>query len=229
MKHLLGSAALLVAAPAAGQTLELVSPDGANRVVVALDRQGVPNYTVQRRGELVLAPAPIALDLDRDMLGWGMAVTGSEASSADTRYRIVLGKAAEGRDHYNQRIVHLQERGGAKRRMDLILRAYDDGIAFRMLVPVQPATTAAVVRYERTGFYFPQPWKCWGFNVGRFGSSHEGEFDPVDTTRLRDHNLFDVPFACETGKGAFAIAEADLIDFAAMYLTGRGDGGPGCR
>ncbi|WP_084581069.1 glycoside hydrolase family 97 protein [Sphingomonas azotifigens] len=229
MKQLLGTAALLVAAPAAGQTLEVVSPDGANRVVVALDRQGIPNYTVQRRGELVLAPAPIALDLDRDMLGWGMAVTGSEASSADTRYKIVLGKAAEGRDHYNQRIVHLQERGGAKRRMDIILRAYDDGIAFRMLVPVQPATAAAVVRYERTGFYFPQPWKCWGFNVGHFGSSHEGEFDPVDTTRLRDHNLFDVPFACETGKGAFAIAEADLIDFAAMYLTGRGDGGPGLQ
>jgi len=229
VKRLLGTAALLIAAPAAGQTLEVVSPDGANRVVVALDRQGVPNYTVQRRGELVLAPAPIALDLDRDMLGWGMAVTGSEASSADTRYKIVLGKAAEGRDRYNQRIVHLQERGGAKRRMDIILRAYDDGIAFRMLVPVQPATAAAVVRYERTGFYFPQPWKCWGFNVGRFGSSHEGEFDPVDTTRLRDHNLFDVPFACETGKGAFAIAEADLIDFAAMYLTGRGDGGPGLQ
>ncbi|MGN7999878.1 glycoside hydrolase family 97 protein [Sphingomonas sp. 22176] len=229
MKQLLGTAALLIAAPAAGQTLEVVSPDGANRVVVALDRQGVPNYTVQRRGELILAPAPIALDLDRDMMGWGMAVTGSEASSADTRYKIVLGKAAEGRDRYNQRIIHLQERGGARRRMDLILRAYDDGIAFRMLVPVQPATAAAVVRYERTGFYFPQPWKCWGFNVGRFGSSHEGEFDPVDTTRLRDHNLFDVPFACETGKGAFAIAEADLIDFAAMYLTGRGDGGPGLQ
>ncbi|WP_294254003.1 glycoside hydrolase family 97 protein [uncultured Sphingomonas sp.] len=229
MKQLLGTAALLIAAPAAGQTLELVSPDGANRVVVALDRQGVPNYTVQRKGELILAPAPIALDLDRDMLGWGMAVTGSETSSADTRYRIVLGKAAEGRDHYNQRIIHLQERGGAKRRMDIILRAYDDGIAFRMLVPVQPATAAALVRYERTGFYFPQPWKCWGFNVGRFGSSHEGEFDPVDTTRLRDHNLFDVPFACETGKSAFAIAEADLIDFAAMYLTGRGDGGPGLQ
>ncbi|OAN62800.1 glycoside hydrolase family 97 protein [Sphingomonas sp. TDK1] len=229
MKRLLGLAALLVAAPAAGQTLEVVSPDGANRVVVALDRQGVPNYTVQRKGELVLASAPIALDLDRDMLGWGMAVTGSEASSADTRYKIVLGKAAEGRDHYNQRIIHLQERGGARRRMDIILRAYDDGIAFRMLVPVQPATAAALVRYERTGFYFPQPWKCWGFNVGRFGSSHEGEFDPVDTARLRDHNLFDVPFTCETGKGAFAIAEADLIDFAAMYLTGRGDGGPGLQ
>lgn len=229
MKALLGPVALLVAAPAAGQTLEAVSPDGANRIVMALDRQGTPNYLVQRRGEMILAPSPIALDLDRDALGFGMAITGSEATSAETRYKIVLGKADEGRDHYNQLTIHLQERGGARRRMDLVLRAYDDGIAFRTVVPVQPATAAAIVRYERTGFYFPQARKCWGFNVGHFGSSHEGEFDPVDTTRLRDHNLFDLPFACETGKGAFALAEADLIDFAGMYLTGRGDGGPGLQ
>lgn len=229
MKPLLGSLALLIAAPAAGQTLEAVSPDGTNHIVVALDRQGMPNYMVQRRGEMVLAPSPIALDLDRDALGFAMAITGSEATRADTRYRIVVGKAAEGRDHYNQLTIHLQERGGARRRMDLVLRAYDDGVAFRILVPAQPATAGAIVRYERTGFYFPQAWKCWGFNVGHFGSSHEGEFDPVDTTRLRDHQLFDLPFACETGKGAFALAEADLIDFAAMYLTGRGDGGPGLQ
>lgn len=226
---MLGSAALLVAAPAAAQTLEAVSPDGTNRIVVALDRQGTPNYLVQRRGEMVLAPSPIALDLDRDALGFGMAITGSEAATADSRYKIVLGKADEGRDHYNQLTIHLQERGGARRRMDLVLRAYDDGVAFRTVVPVQAATAAAIVRYERTGFYFPQAWKCWGFNVGHFGSSHEGEFDPVDTTRLRDHHLFDLPFACETGKGAFALAEADLIDFAGMYLTGRGDGGPGLQ
>jgi alpha-glucosidase len=229
VKPLLGSLALLIAAPAAGQTLEAVSPDGTNHIVVALDRQGTPNYMVQRRGEMVLAPSPIALDLDRDALGFAMAITGSEATRADTRYRIVVGKAAEGRDHYNQLTIHLQERGGARRRMDLVLRAYDDGVAFRILVPAQPATAGAIVRYERTGFYFPQAWKCWGFNVGHFGSSHEGEFDPVDTTRLRDHQLFDLPFACETGKGAFALAEADLIDFAGMYLTGRGDGGPGLQ
>ncbi|MBL7372408.1 glycoside hydrolase family 97 N-terminal domain-containing protein, partial [Escherichia coli] len=70
---------------------------------------------------------------------------------------------------------------------------------------------------------------CWGFNVGKFGSSHEGEFDPVDVPRLRDHNLFSLPFACETGKAAFALTEADLLDFAGMYLTGRGDGGPGLQ
>ena len=221
--------ALLLATPAAAQTLGAVSPDGTNRITLQLSTTGSPVYTVTRNGAPVLAPSPILLDLDTDTLGYGLAITGSEAATADTTYPIVAGKAAQGRDHYNQLTVHFQEKAGAKRRMDVVLRAYDDGVAFRTVVPVQPATAAAIVRYERTGFYFPQAYKCWGFNVGKFGSSHEGEFDPVDTTRLREHNLFDLPFACETGKAAFALAEADLIDFAGMYLTGRGDGGPGLQ
>lgn len=219
----------LTALPAAAQGLDLVSPDGSNRIAVQLSAAGNPVYSVTRHGEAVLAPSPIALDLDSDTIGYDLAVTGSERTRADTRYPIVVGKASEGRDHYNQLIVHYQEAGGQRRKMDLVLRAYDDGVAFRTLIPVQKATEAAIVRNERTGFYFPQAYKCWGFNVGKFGSSHEGEFDPVDTTRTREHNLFDLPFVCDTGKAAFALAEADLLDFAGMYLTGRGDGGLGLQ
>lgn len=225
--RILLAALLLAANPAAAQEVSVASPDGRN--VLAFSGTGTATYAVRRDTATVIAPSPIVLDLDVDSLGYGMAVTGTEKASADTRYPIVAGKAAEGRDRYNQLTVHLQERGGGKRRMDVILRAYDDGVAFRSVVPVQPSTSAAIVRYERTGFYFPSAYKCWGFNVGKFGSSHEGEFDPVDTARMRDHNLFDLPFACETGKAAFAIAEADLLDFAGMYLTGRGDGGLGLQ
>ncbi len=38
-----------------------------------------------------------------------------------------------------------------------------------------------------------------------------------------------MPFVCDAGKAAFAIAEADLLDFAGLYLTGRGDGGLGLQ
>lgn len=229
MKWLLGLAALLFAAPAAAQAIELRSPDGANVVTIGVNRSGMPIYRVARKGAVLIAPSPITLDLDADSLGYGMAITGSETASADSRYAIVAGKASEARDRHNQLTVHFQEKGGAKRRMDVVLRAYDEGVAFRTVIPIQAATAAAIVRYDRTGFHFPEAWKCWGFNVGRFGSSHEGEFDPVDTTRMRDHNLFSLPFVCDTGKAAFALTEADLLDFAAMYLTGRGDGGLGLQ
>ncbi|MES2442330.1 MAG: glycoside hydrolase family 97 protein [Pseudomonadota bacterium] len=226
MRALLGALALLTATPAAAQ-IALTSPDGTNTITIGVNGQGTPTYKVERRGGAVLSPSPIMLDLDTDTLGYGLSIAGSEKASADAPYPIVAGKASAGRDHYNQLTVHFEESGGRKRKMDVVLRAYDDGVAFRTVIPIQPATSAAIVRYERTGFYFPEAYKCWGFNVGKFGSSHEGEFDPVDTSRTREHNLFDLPFVCETGKAAFALAEADLLDFAGMYLTGRGDGGLG--
>lgn len=226
MKFLLGAIALLTATPAAAQ-IELASPDGTNTITIGLNNQGTPVYKVDRKGAPVLSPSPIMLDLDSDTLGYGLSIAGSERASADSSYPIVAGKASVGRDHYNQLTVHFEEHGGARRKMDVVLRAYDDGVAFRTVIPIQPATSAAIVRYERTGFYFPAAYRCWGLNIGKFQSSHEGEFDPVDTSRTRDHNLFDLPFVCETGKAAFALAEADLLDFAGMYLTGRSDGGLG--
>lgn len=232
LRRLAALALALVALPAAGATaqpLELRSPDGRNAIALASDAQNRAAYTVSRNGAEILAPSPIMIDLDRDRIGYGLAVTGSERRSADERYAIPAGRFAQGRDRYNELTVHLAETGGQHRRMDVVLRAYDGGVAFRTILPVQPQTAAAIVRGEETGFNFPRPYRCWGFNVGRFGSSHEGEFDPVDTARIREHNLFDVPFLCETGQAAFLLTEADLTDFAAMYLTGRGDGGLGLR
>lgn len=229
MKWLALIAALFAAAPASAQLTEVASPDGGNKIFVGINGNGQPMYRVERKGAIVIAPSQLGLELDTDLLGWGMTITGNDKASADTSYSIVAGKAATGRDHYNQATIHFQEKGGAKRKLDVVVRAYDDGVAFRMVIPIQNATAAAIVRYERTIFSFPEAYKCWGFNVGKFGSSHEGEFDPVDTTRTRDHNLFDLPFVCETGKAAFALAEADLLDFAGMYLTGRGDGGLGLQ
>jgi alpha-glucosidase len=225
-------ALLLIATPAKAQEqwFTLASPNGANAVVIGADGGGTVTYAVERKGERVIAASPIILDLDSSSLGYGMKVTGVEEANADSRYPIVAGKAATGRDHYRQVTVHFEEQSGARRRMDVVVRAYDDGVAFRTILPVQSATSAAIIRSERTRFDFPaSDYRCWGFNVGKFRSSHEGEFDPVDVRTIRDHNLFSLPFVCETGKAAFALAEADLLDFAGMYLTGRGDGGPGLQ
>ena len=114
-----------------------------------------------------------------------------------------------------------------QQRRDLVLRAYDDGVALRTIIPVQPKTDGASLNGEDTGFYFPRNYHCWGYNVARFGTGHEGEFDPIEARYIRDHSLYDLPLLCETGKGAFLISESDLLDFPAMYLKGRGDGGLG--
>src|SRR5687767_3706305 len=131
MKGIAAAILMLSSVPASAQRLELTSPDGTNRITMQVSATGTPVYTVARRGAPVLAPSPILLDLDADTLGYRLAITGSEPASGDARYPIVAGKAAEGYDRYNQLTVHFQEKGGAKRKLDVVLRAYDDGVAFR--------------------------------------------------------------------------------------------------
>jgi len=68
-----------------------------------------------------------------------------------------------------------------------------------------------------------------GLNLGRFDTSHEGEYDPVKASMIRPHNLYETPLTCRTGQGdtSFAITEADLVDYSGSYLTGRETGALG--
>jgi hypothetical protein len=56
----------------------------------------------------------------------------------------------------------------------------------------------------------------------------KGEFDPIQASRIREHNTYDLPLVCRTANNAFAIGEADLRDYGGLYLTGKGDGKAGC-
>jgi alpha-glucosidase len=217
--------AIAASAEAAAETLVVRSPDGRNTISLALDAQGRAIYSVARDGVPIIAPSPVALALDKGPPGTGLSLARIERREADETWHPVTGKASSVRDHFNEAVSHLVDAKGQQ--LDLILRAYDDGVAFRTIVLVQPKADETVVAGEETGFYFAADYRCWGLNVGRFQTSHEGEFDPVDSRRIREHNLFDLPFLCETGRAAFLITEADLIGYPAMYLKGRGDGGPG--
>ena len=231
MKRSIFAAALLAGVPGAAnaQDLRLTSPNGEVEIAVGTNGENQPTYAVSFRGRPVLAPSPLGLDLDRGgRLSYGLKATGSARSSADRTYRL-LGKASTPRDRYNELVVDYAEESG--RRLQIAFRAYDDGAAFRYRIPVQKELAAVNILGEMTRFDFAGDYQCWGSNLGKFGTSHETEFDPVRASMLREHNLYDAPFVCKTGEGGttLAIAEADLRNWAGMYLQGRGDGGLGAQ
>jgi alpha-glucosidase len=111
--------------------------------------------------------------------------------------------------------------------VQLIVRAYDDGVAFRYRIAAGPS--ALSLAGERTGFYLANDDRCWGLNVGRATSSHEGEFDPFKASEARANHLYDPGLLCKTADGRtnLLFAEADLTDYAGLYFRGRRDGGSG--
>jgi alpha-glucosidase len=205
------------------------SPDGSISIALQVGADQSPRYEVTRHGATVIAPSQLRLQLVDDRGFQFFDAVTSKRRSIDQQYRLVVGKASQARDRFNELTVSLQERGSATRRLDIILRAYDDGVALRYFIPSQPGFDELQLRAEATEFVFAGDYECHGLNVGHMYSSHEGEFDPVRASRIREHNLFDLPLSCRVpgGRTQFAITEADLHNYAGMYLSGRGNGEPG--
>lgn len=224
--------AALLSVSAQAADLKLTSPDGKVEIVVGSNAERQPTYAVSFGGKPVIVPSPLGLDLDKGgRLSFNLEVKGSRQTSADSTYKLISGKVSTARDHYNELVVDLEEREGSHRKLQLVFRAYDDGVAFRYRLPVQPGLEAVNILGEMTQFDFAKDFGCWGLNLGKFGTSHEGEYDPVQASKLRDNHLFEAPLVCKTGEGqaAFAITEAGVKNYAGMYLKGRSDGGLGAQ
>jgi alpha-glucosidase len=202
------------------------SPDTRITVRLVQNDAGQLTWSIDRNGETVFAPSALRLRLAE-----------GDVSAVDVRQvnphrieqvrKLVATKAAESREQYNELTVNVMPRSRAIASLQWIFRVYDDGVAFRYVVPGDAGITTLAVRDEQTEFTFGGDYSCHGFNVGRVDSSHEGEFDPIRASLIREHNNYDVPLVCRTGKNAFAIGEANLRDYGGLYLAGRGDGKPG--
>jgi alpha-glucosidase len=220
---------VLLSAPAFAQASErITSPDGQISVAVSAVGGGMA-YTVTRKGEVIIAPSHLGLDMTLPSRWGAVSLISVERRSVDQRYDLVATKAASARDHFNEIEVLFQEGGTGGRRLMLIVRSYNDGVAFRYLIPQQPGFDRIVLRGEQTRFNFAADYRCWAFNIGRMDTSHEGEFDAVNASALRNTPLYDNPLACKSrsGRTHFLLAEADLRDYAGLYFRGRGDGGLG--
>lgn len=214
----------------------LTSPDGS--VTVALSVNGGLKYAVTRRGEAILSPSSVGLSfvqedplaLPRSLSLQHLSVLKTYKREGVDDYRLVTGKTSHVNDRYREVTIHAQESDGLKRRVDWIVRAYNTGVAWRMVLPQQPNMATVHLAGEGTQFLFAANYACTGYNPGTVGNSHEGEFDDVDAAHIRQHALYDDPLVCRTEKGtAFAIVESDVENYPAMYLSGTGDGSLGVQ
>jgi hypothetical protein len=60
-------------------------------------------------------------------------------------------------DHYNSLVARYMQNGSLGRRLDVEIRAYDDGVAFRYLIPESNPLLDIFIRDEATEFNFAQP------------------------------------------------------------------------
>ena len=200
----------------------LRSPDGRVEIAFSLSREGAPTYSVSYDGRTVVSPSSLGLVFKNGgALSGGMAVTGTRRRAHDSWYDLVVGKASRGRDRYRELAVSLRETAGARRSLRILFRAYDDGAAFRYLIPGQAGMREFELVDERSEFRFAGDHACWALQLRTFHSNYEKEFDPVALSGIKPGAKIGLPLVAQVAGGpTVAVAEADLEDYAGMYLHG---------
>jgi len=227
--QLLMASCMMLAVAAQADTYTLKSPNSRVQVDLVNTGNGL-SYTMSLDGKQIISESSLGLIINDLPLGKNeMQFVGKEESSVNTSFNLVAGRTKTVADHYNTYTLKFIAKDERKLNLNLVVRAYNEGVAIRYQLPNQSGLTQFTIQNELTRFGFADDYNCFGLNLGKFANSHEGEFDPVKASMIREHNLYDNPLVCKTGVGqtTFALAESDVRDYPGSWFTGRGDGGNG--
>ena len=205
------------------------SPNARVKFELTHDDDGL-KYSVRLDDIALIINAPLGLIIDNKPLGNSKLQLQSEHTElVKDEYKPVAGKAKIVKDHYRVLSLNFTSLDERKLSLNFHVRVYDEGVAFRYELPSQNGLNRFTIQNELTRFDFAADYQCFGLDLGKFVNSHEGEFDPIRASHIREHNLYDNPLVCKTGvkQTTFALAESDVRNYPGSWFSGRGDGGLG--
>jgi len=213
----------------AGQNLALTSPTSNIRVDFGLrdigGSQSVATYSIWFKGHQLIRPSSLQLQLAPDGLLRPLRVVTVAHSKRDETYKLNPGKTSSARDRYHEMRVTLEEDPAPKRRLDIVFRAYDDGVAFRFAVAEQNGLSDFHLAAEHSTFACAGDPRMYVLPLPSFTTPYEARYRRLRLSEISTDALLAAPLLIEFSEGAWAaITEADLNDYAGMYLSGTPEG-----
>ncbi|HSU61775.1 MAG TPA: glycoside hydrolase family 97 protein [Bryobacteraceae bacterium] len=211
----------------------LKSPDGRISATFETIQKDQPSatgqlvYSVSFEGKPLLDRSNLSLTLQGQRpLGAFVRIVSQTPSQSDSTYRLVTGKASTVRDHYNALRINLAEDNFPHRKLAIEARAYDDGFAFRYLVPDQSPIREFRETQEATEFRISKDAITYALVLPHYRTMYESEYIKLNASAFANANglsgkvLIGLPLLMQVpGVGWLAITEANLRGNSSMYLV----------
>jgi alpha-glucosidase len=208
-----------ISANAAGKELEISSPDGSIQVTVECEK-GL-TYSVNCAGTQLVNPSRLGLKFaDGFRLGGNAQLLKSESRRNKTEWRDDFGKFSTVKDDYRElRLCFRELRAAPAAPVDfeVLVRAYNDGVALCYVLPKQAGLDQFQVTDDETQFLFPADYRAW---VGQ-NTTYENPFPEIRLSQLNGDRK-SLPLVVETPSAFVAVAEADVRDWAGCSLVAAG-------
>ncbi len=202
---------LLCIWPALAQDLRTVtSPDGqiVFRAFVTPQGPGLSDrmaYQVLFRGKVLVETSFLGFEIrDQTLLGEKVGLTASDILT---------------RSRYNGLVVEYLQNGSLGRRINLEIRAYNDGIAFRYIIPKSTPLDEILIENEDTEFHFSAEAAASAWLLSNFEAIPQPE-NHIALSRIPSDRVIAVPLLLEQPEvGWVEISESDGKGFPKLYLN----------
>lgn len=212
---------------ASQENIQLNSPDGKIEVSLELEEKNLV-YRISFKGNTLIENSQLNLTfLENGNFGKNLKIGEEQFSEVDETYELVVGKTKTVRNHYNEVVLPLIETKGVMRQINLVVRAFNDGIAFRYDFPKQKGWSSYTLIEENSTFNVAQnpDISAFWWDKDQFTNNHEGIYNTLPLSELPKEKLIEMPSLFEfPGEIYMAITEANLRDFAGMYLMKNKEG-----
>lgn len=171
-------------------------------------------YRLTYNGKEILLDSQLGLELGGEApLLTNFQLVNQLLNSAKNEWKPVYGERATIPDIYNEMIVDLQEKIIPFRKLRLIFRAYNEGVAFRYFIPEQENLKKLAITREMTWFRFPDSTR------GYVEYATEEIYQKIFIRDIKNGCLW--PLSVELKNGLFAcITEAALDNYSLMKFKG---------
>ena len=206
---------LIVGDEVEGKVWSVTSPEGNVGGIFMLGSEGNLSYTVQRDEKSVLDFGAMGMKTEIGDFSEGLEfVSVSDATTVDETYSVNSHKKAEYRNHYTERTITFMKDGV---QFDVVVRAYDDGLAFRYVIH-GPEGESYAVEDEATTFKLPAGSNVWSMAYGSGAYSYESHFYKYTAESVSGNQT--IPMLYETPDGTFGmISEALLTGYMGSMVV----------
>ena len=216
------------------QTQELKSPNEQLSIVFETIKCKEPLtgskqlvYSVTYNKRALVDKSALSLNFENQRpLGEDVQIVTAEITSQNQSYKLIAGKTSYVNEKCNVLTIQLKDNGSPERKLTIEARAFNDGVAFRYIVPEQAGMKDFRLLKERTEFKMSKDAITYSQLLPNFVHSYESEYLKLPITAYSHFGsvvndpLIGLPLLMEVpGLAWVAINEADLENYSSMYLT----------
>lgn len=205
------------------RNINLKSPDGNLNLEIIPGSNGrdsaFAEISLKRGKEVVLLASPLSIKLEKSTITRKIKLIRFETETVSNTWTNNFGERKTVPENYNQMKMYLS---GGDFKVNLILRAYNEGIAFKWELPAPDSLSKMTVDDEKILFRFPSDYKTWS------AARAQAKYSAVPLSKIEKGA--ERPLVIEVDSTmTIALGEAALIDFPRMKFEADSSDGVAIR